>query len=1073
MPVEPTPLDACETCEVGPFSQVEFLGLSVQRISANLGFGVSPTELTVFLYEDDCATPKYFYNEYGDKIETNAPNPGFFGMPRWERPDGSQYSDCVSHDENDTMIRDGIGIVGGPAFFKLDSPNGDSFEFAGIITDFVRTQNATDGIPYQVKITDPRIILAGVQLIIGDYSGRVDQTVGGGCATTNLFNLFGFIELFGNFCPPVGQCTEGVYDFVANHTGDPGSTCPGLLVDGEVFGTFMGGFGGSYWNESGMTLRYIIDAFNVLANSDTAYISEFSPYGRVVYYSYVIPPALDGLASGLILPDPSWDGTCTDDKFQYFVDLSDVPVFNDFFYRISGTSISLLDLIQKLSEDFNFDFYVTLQPVKDGEIVRKIIKVHVVYRTLTRSLGKICEFIQDQECVIENSIGIELRPEGNSKFIIGANKQSIYQAIQNFNPDSGFTEPPNDANELASLNNFTNTIDLTPGPLSIDDTIIPYWGLNEQGNIIVHNDDGSVDLPTGRINADLQYIKIPSGYIPTYVDELVASLDGYDAWTKYIYDNETPIWTLVIGPANVLPLYTKVKTVQLLRDLMNPKQAKTFSISIEGRQEIISDLQKIYQWVYSYARDYMGKKFAVRVPFTCAAYDSQTDRIRISEHPTNEGGWTEMPTVLGMPNAGNLSWGRLYDPLNHFRDERGRIKPFVRLPSAARLNLTDLNKNDYVVFALTSGGNTGSGPPTAFTSGIVYTDTDNGDVYIKDPTGIGLLPGGWAHISQYAGTRALPGSVPPSNIAGNIIMMVYMVDTGQMYVCTNYTSDGFGGMASCVWAAITYNIYVRAEVREQYAFHLRDGYYAPRVIIEIPQACRISILPGAQNPIFGVFKLLHMPAWNGSPVKFPAPIDAACIPLRSHSLTYGPWYNPSQTGAFTQIIVDESLAPWNYNGYADMNTAAELIVNESVSTMSFDELGSITVAGFPFLPLGSEIKHTPGLADSITTRTIAGNVVSGTDYQNNPVSFTYYTVDYDYSPWDGTNGPNITGISVDVQPNGQVTTTYNMRSFTTRTYGLNKWIVNRLRDITNLNNGLIQSRRALLFNDSSNYGYEI
>lgn len=1074
----------CDVCDVSNFEQYVFLGCSVSNISATLGFGPQPTEYTVELVEDDCAGAKYLYNECCERVDFNGADAGFFGEQRWERLDGTFYSSCVAESEDDVLFRNAINLVGGPVYFRLDrdliSDPIKTFEFSGIVSDWIKS-NRDGVITYQVKILDPRIILQGVQLIIGDYAGRVDQVVstgagGTGCPTINLFNVFGFMEQFGVICPPWTQCYPGQYDAVEDHYETYETTCPGLGYDGEVFGTWVGGFGGSYWNESGMTLRSIIDGFNVLANNETPLVGNiFSPYGRVAYASYEIPVALNGVAGGLIQNDDAGAG-CRADKFFYYVDLSDLPIFNDFYYRVPGTSISLLDLIQKLANDFNFDFYVDLLPTPTGDdpCIMKFIKVQVIYRQFQTSVGQLCDFIESQQdCIKDKTFGIELRPENNSRFIIGGPKTSIFQAVTNTNPDANFTAPPNNASTLASLDPTLfplSTIRVVSGSTYIDDTIIPYFGLNDNNNVIVLNTDGSVDLPVGKLNASMTHLRFYKDYVNVTMNELSAALDSFETWFQYIqqFATDTYVQSILVD-ANIIPqgsygVRTAANGKVIIRDLKNPlfrNALPATEISIFKAQ----DMQIIYNWVFSYARDYLGKQFAVRVPFTCCNFDSETNRVRMSDNPTNEGGWTEMTTVLGLANLP----GTFLEPLSKFRDELNRIKPFVLFTHGIAADLTGLNKEDYFTYAEVDGGVFGAGPPTGATSGKVYTDTNNGQVYFRDPVYTVALAGlnNWVPIESYNGVYAGTAS-PPSSLP-YVRMIYYHIPTLTYYAATAFSVGGDGEMTSITWDPMIFYLYLKAEVQEEYAFHLKSSCYAPRVIVSLPQPIHMKTLNNTYQVTGAGFSTVVFDNFFIG-TYFVVPTGVA-IPIKSSVLSYGPWHNPS-VSANCEIVVDETLSPWNFNGVAGMNTAGSLLANEARSNMLFAELGSLTVAGFPYIPLGAEINATGGLFDVAETRTAVLDTVSGTNFTAAVVTYNFQKLNY-RNAWEGTFGPNITGVNVSIGSDGQVTTTYNMRSFTPRQYGLSKWLVERIKSISTLNRSLLQDIRNVKKARAAKYGYEI
>lgn len=115
-----------------------------------------------------------------------------------------------------------------------------------------------------------------------------------------------------------------------------------------------------------------------------------------------------------------------------------------------------------------------------------------------------------------------------------------------------------------------------------------------------------------------------------------------------------------------------------------------------------------------------------------------------------------------------------------------------------------------------------------------------------------------------------------------------------------------------------------------------------------------------------------------------SPIGAA-IPLRSTTLSYGPWYTSLSFGpaAKTDYERNTSFSPWAFGSTQLMNYAAQVSVETRVTSQIVSEAGSITHGGAP------------------TTR--LGNLLQA-------------------------GGPEITNISVSVGTDG-VTSTYRMRTF--------------------------------------------
>jgi len=88
----------------------------------------------------------------------------------------------------------------------------------------------------------------------------------------------------------------------------------------------------------------------------------------------------------------------------------------------------------------------------------------------------------------------------------------------------------------------------------------------------------------------------------------------------------------------------------------------------------------------------------------------------------------------------------------------------------------------------------------------------------------------------------------------------------------------------------------------------------------------------------------------------PRPIepDFAAIPVKSNVTSYGPWYKVGATGTI-EYERDESLVPWNYNGFVNMDIAAKTKVSE-VSVQQQDENGSIEFHGMPRISLGKQLE---------------------------------------------------------------------------------------------------------------------
>lgn len=940
-----------DTC-TEQFQQHIFLGLSVSEFSATAGWSQQTTEITITLVEDPCisTTGKVCYDNNLDRQIVYTADPGFVGENRYERADGSVYSACSAESISDTLIRARIDIIGLPAYFRL----GD-FEYTGIIVDYNKSVGS-NGTTYRIKMTDPREILAGVHLIIGDYTGAVFQT-----GNINVYNVYGFMEQFGMPAPLLEQTSPCTYN----------ETLGASTVDGAIFGSYSGGYGGAFVNEKGMPLELILRAFNVMANAFPVHSTVIpfvgSPDGLnaipfVCYYGQPLP--YDGC--GLIAENnPIYNLS------YYRVDYSELPIVGGYLNRIEGTVVSLLDIIEQAVAEAGMDYYIELLPVKNGVAIDKFIKLRVVDRRFPPTANQICSYIEGQSNVISYDIGQELRIENTGAVVIGANKQSIYQACDYTNPDGGGD------NQLLSIAIDLNTKVWTnlaiTGCNEIDNMILPYFGLHDNGDLIVPCiGDYGWEFTISTTELQTQLIGT-IGLPPTLTineGDLRAALSSYDAFITWISLIDSPIWQYAFD--NVIPLHELLTDKQLkalgikpvARDWVNPKKKKFRALDAAPQRKIEVDQQTIYDFYLKYARDYYGKKFAVRVPFTACWPDNESHLPIISDAPTNDGGWTQTTDVIGLTTS-SLA-------MQFFRNEEDKIVPFVKF-------------SNYLV---------------------------ESELNVKNIS----------HLNE------------------------------EQYLITTEVGNPQGAL------------YMKAQVEEEYVFHDKSLCYAPRAIVTIEQGVYDSILddtdvvlmfdwlkkqnglePGEDLSEFVIGGKEAFLAFY-KPMSLP---DAAAIPILSKTLTYGPfYYGGTGIPGKTNIIKDDYLAPWNYGSFSGMNSAGVYTASKGIAAMKSGELGSVTIVGYPTIPLGAELGAIDGgvyASDEylLENRTVTVNAFSEVNFDGSTININFDTVEIIAGPWSGAFGPNITNISVNVSSNG-ATTTYSMRTFAPRQRFTDRRLIDRI-----------------------------
>lgn len=923
------------TCGIDDIEQTLFLGCSVTRFSCTLGFNEQPSEVTVSLVRDTCAAdplrPKIYYDltQSVDQIRQE-----------WLEADPGFYSFGDNQDESPRL--------GAPVYFRFGS-----FEFLGILQSWQKLNTHTDQDVYEVKLVSPVEILAGCQLILSDYVGPVRGF--------NIFNIYGFLEVF-----------------------SPDSSAPVFIdsrfpQDGPLLGSLTNTFGGANVNSVGMTWNKIKDGIHLLTSSltPTALLGyeEYNEVGRIVYYAgqtnakFGLLPRDDvslniGLAFGL-----------SSDLSYYSLDISELPNVPD-DYRIPGPNISLLNLISQICNDFGFDFYIELLPVKQGTTLKKIIKIRVISRLIQPDTDIIQQFIDAVPEVLDSSFGKELRNENTTTFLVGGQKHSMLQIT------NGIPDPETDPEESWLSSNFN----VEP---SVRDYITPFFGLDPDGNAyVLHTVSGShlVNFRpvANSIHSYLDYfinlqfrshhnwkilgplIVATGGVLPLTIGEMRAAETSYDSWTNYAQLRNTSI-NQVIENAGY-----KLDTI-LNPDFFNNPKAQARDLARLQSHEVIDQLAYELRGYHSMISDiYTESKrnFMVRVPWLKARYQIDSSTIAASVADLNiqytdepiDGAWTEAENILYLPNPSSY--------VDRLRLEDGKIRPFAAFDI---VDPSGLNQNSYST-----------------------SQFDSDTSFAIDRYLVAGLP--QTGILLYLSFQQQPTPVFLDRI--NLRSPRIVITFSQPL---DFINDVDGS-----------------------AFNQNGWNFAlGQQIVALEQA----MSKGSIEPELA-YNILN------PPVREP---NHVAIAVKSNLHTYGPWKpdNIIESGPPGQIRFqkEDDIVPWTFGGYTAMNNVAQARANSYVSTMTEAEMGNVTVAGIPTVPLGSEIASLQGLTDSFypanehlfENRTLSFNFLSLSDVNNNNVNFIVPSINFGF--WDGSYGPNLTNITVNLD-DANVSTNYSFRTYT-------------------------------------------
>ena len=653
MPEIPDYKQVCDTqgSTEGPFKHVLFLGLSVQNVSASMGWNSQQSTITINLVEDDCPPPegeyKYYYPKPGVEKRWGEADPG------WTNP-----------------------TIGAPCYFRL----GD-FEFAGLLQNWEK-KHGSGGFTYTVTLCDPRLLLENVSVIISDYADSVDGGVGSTdtIAVENLINAYGFAE--------------------AN-----GFPCSQQLIKGASFGSPAGGFGGSYNNNEGTPYNIIKNAIMYLLGRDgpvtknVAGISKTFSAGNARFRGHDPTQFTSGGGMGALEPD-AFDARLISSFGHngyigtYYVDISEIP-FAPTYFRLAGPQDTLMNIISNACSLSGCDFFIELLLTPIG----KIIKVRTTQRRVQPTLGEIEAFVATTDGVTEKNIGRELRNETNSSFLYGGYIQSIYEDLTanpiagtdiiqhwGFDASGNFTPATLDADKEWDV-----TVDLRP---LLDGLMTP----------LVKAGGG----PAKKAVVSEREMRCALGEYDTWINYILAFNNKAGTELGNIIRATFPGVAMDIDPGPLGELQDAIPGANGMGMMALAGLEKKDPARQKLTSEDNDDLKKIHKFIADFADEYYGKQFLIRLPFVCYRDDEESGQRMLSDNPTNDGGWPasverqdeDDPNSQMVAKTGilGLAWPptNVLPELETFRDDMGKVHSFVKY-DAAPTGAYPQNHEDFVV----------------------------------------------------------------------------------------------------------------------------------------------------------------------------------------------------------------------------------------------------------------------------------------------------------------------------------------------------------------------------------------
>ena len=320
-------------------------------------------------------------------------------------------------------------------------------------------------------------------------------------------------------------------------------------------------------------------------------------------------------------------------------------------------------------------------------------------------------------------------------------------------------------------------------------------------------------------------------------------------------------------------------------------------IDIDGYYE--EKATRIYKKIKDLADNYFGKRYLVSIPSTYGAIEPESTKLRLSQEPTDAGylDSTVWPSAYASGLIPSISG------LNILLSPEDKFYPYVKYknaiiysgiqPSSVPYNYSEIGINDRVF----------SNPKPYPTSTGQYTSLD---MWVKCSVSNNILFKSTSTLENPRAIVELPGAI-------------------------TYSPNGDYGSKQVLANAIS-------EANSPHGAFYEDPNFNESV------KRKIFSRVGVDEPDFR----------DGAPYVTP---DLFAVPLRSNVLCYGPWYynSGSITNGPVEYEKNDDLAPWNYGGYTAMNAAGFSRVNDGITNQTFDETGSVTIAGTPDKNIGDRL----------------------------------------------------------------------------------------------------------------------
>jgi hypothetical protein len=377
----------------------------------------------------------------------------------------------------------------------------------------------------------------------------------------------------------------------------------------------------------------------------------------------------------------------------YTINLQGLPDLPE-YYRVGGSSMSLMDFINEICEATGCDFFITMVEVTTGIFS---IVVNIVNRQAVALTGSVNEFIQNLDGLTSKESGYELVNNPTGKFVVGGNIEEMYYRV--VNKTSG------DPTRLIVSGQIILNKDKRY--YTADDNVWPFWGFDSNGNAIIGS--GTFEKNYHRFTLDSRGVEVDGvgATYPTDTGEMRAALVSMDSWMSYLElrndDRNAPQYqryTRINGSSPFSDFMSDIMSgVLSYNDLlkMDTRRLGAFTkrqarIMHNGTDDpLLESLTRLYDNVRSVASEYYGKKFMVKVPFIYTKVEPETLNVITSRNPIDSAFLDESSWASAVQN--NL----LPLDVDRLTTSDYKIQAYVRFDNFSQLDLSELSPDDYIL----------------------------------------------------------------------------------------------------------------------------------------------------------------------------------------------------------------------------------------------------------------------------------------------------------------------------------------------------------------------------------------